>query len=114
MRKALVIKSTGETEIVELPDDNSAEYELLKETLQGWIQPVSLDQDLDGFVIWVNEEGKLERLPINSKATKLWEISYGKTDIIVGNAIITGDSDNAGKVKGLTETEIQKLLSLVA
>lgn len=53
--------------------------------VEGLIQVVPFR---DGTEIVVNEEGKLEALPVNPIATQYWYDRYGDTDVIVGNAII--------------------------
>jgi len=45
----------------------------------------------DGQIIIINENGKLESLPINQKATELYQ--YGKYDPIVGDVIICNQSE---------------------
>ena len=52
----------------------------------GYVQMVPLP---DGRELWCNEEGKIDGLPVNAKATAIWEKNYGPTDIIMGNAIIS-------------------------
>jgi len=48
-----------------------------------------------GDYLIINEEGKLQNLPLNEKATKLWretftkaEYVFGFDDFIVGNALL--------------------------
>lgn len=59
----------------------------------GWIELVRLG---DGRNMWINEEGKLEGLPLNILATSLACLPY---DIIVGDALVatnaeTGDEED--------------------
>lgn len=105
-RQAILITDTDTVEVINLPNDTKSEYGLFSMTLDGYIEAVALDKDLLGLTLWVNEEGKLISLPFNSLATRLWEMSYGKTDVIMGNAIITGDADENGKTLGLTPNQI--------
>jgi len=110
-KQVLVIKADGgvSTEQVE----NSKEYDFLSKAVAGWIEAVDLDQELAGLTLWINEEGKLTGLPFNFLATKLWEMSYGKTDIIVGDAVITGGTDDNGETKSLTENQITRIKSVI-
>lgn len=61
-------------------------YDLLECTC---VQVIPLN---DGLEMWIDEEGKLKNEDywlVNNIATQEWEKVYGKTDIIVGNALIT-------------------------
>lgn len=109
-KRVMVIKSSGETEMADLPENS---YDYLSAELEGWIQAVPLARELEGLTIWVNEEGKLNGLPINMLATQIWEQAWGKTDVIVGTAIITGGADDEGETKGLTEMEVLTLLNVI-
>ena len=114
LRQAILITDTDAMEVINLPNDNKEEYGVMSMTLGGLIQPVDLDNDLSGLTIWVNEEGKLIGLPFNSLATRLWEMSYGRTDVMMGNAIITGDADRNGRTKGLTPNQINLIKESLA
>lgn len=81
----------------------------LQEAVGGWIQAVDLS---DTLTMWLNEEGKLNGLPLNTQATDLWEEVYGKTDFIVGNVIFTGGTGDEGETLGLNEDTANKLRKL--
>jgi hypothetical protein len=63
--------------------------EWLQLMVGGYVQLVTL---LDGSQIWMDEEGKIKGKPINAFATrKLWEPSFGRTDVLVGTIVhLTG------------------------
>ena len=107
MKKFAVIKTTGEIDFQDVSSEG--EYDFLSGTVGGWIQSVFLRNDFEDFTLWCNEEGKLNGLPFNVLATDLWENSYGKTDMIVGNVVITGGSDDEGETLGLTQEQVDKL-----
>ncbi len=48
---------------------------------------------VDGRVMICNEEGKLERLPVNVEATIIFRRTYGPRDTIVGDVVICRDSE---------------------
>lgn len=50
----------------------------------GLVETIHLPDD---SLLIINEEGKLENLPLNPLATALWHKHFGPTDEIVGNAI---------------------------
>ena len=87
MKTALRVNTDFTTEVLDL---EAEEYEQLSGAVGGLIQPVGLKTDL---TIVVNEEGKLRNMTVNLIGTHLWERSYGKTDIIVGDVVFTGGTD---------------------
>ena len=60
--------------------------EQLQKAVGGYVEHVQLDGRTE---LWVNEEGKLNDLPFNHIATRVWETAYGQTDMIVGPAIVS-------------------------
>ena len=66
-------------------DKEQLTLEFMQKTVGGYIQIVPFP---NGDMIVCNEEGKLNGLPANEKATKIWSSHFGHTDIIVGNVII--------------------------
>lgn len=111
-KKVITISTTGEVAVAEMPSEK--EYEFLSNSVGGWIEMVRLERELEGMIIWVNEEGKIDGLPYNDQATLVWELSYGQTDIIVGNAVITGDTDEEGETTSLTDEQVAKVVALFA
>jgi hypothetical protein len=87
MKTALRVNTDLTTEVLDLEAES---YEQLSGAVGGYIQPVDLREDL---TIWVHEEGKLIGLPVNLIGTHMWERSYGKTDVMVGNVVFTGGTD---------------------
>lgn len=107
MKKFAVIKVDGGVELHEVSAE--AEGDFLSEAVGGWFQSVPLRAELKDYWLWCNEEGKIIGLPMNPVATGLWTISYGPSDIIHGNIVITGGVDDEGGGRGLTEVQIAKL-----
>jgi len=105
--KGLIIRTTGEIEFADFEAGNS--YDTIKDAVGGWIECVHLPSL--GADLWVNEEGKLIGLPINAYGTKLWAKEYGRTDIIVGDIIITGGADEEGDTLGITPTQLAGVLA---
>jgi hypothetical protein len=66
---------------------NGQQYGLdeLQGFVAGLIEIVPLNEEL---LMVVNETGKLDGLPVNIEATKIWMRHYGPTDIIMGNALV--------------------------
>ena len=99
MKTALRINTDFTTEVLDL---SSNEYNQLRDAVGGLIQPVDLKPDL---TLWCNEEGKLIRwLEPNVIGTHLWEKSFGMTDVIMGNIVLTGGTDDEGETLPLPST----------
>jgi hypothetical protein len=111
-KKVITISTLGEVAVAEMPSEN--EYNFLNTSVGGWIEMVRLERELEGVILWVNEEGKIDGLPYNDLATLVWEMSYGQTDIIVGNAVLTGDTDDEGETLSLTDEQVAKVIALFA
>ena len=56
-----------------------------QEFVGGFVEAIHLE---NGDVMLVNEEGKLKGLEPNMDATRIWEASFGPTDIIAGPALV--------------------------
>jgi hypothetical protein len=58
----------------------------------GWLEAVDIGR---GWHAYVDEEGKLKRLPINRRASALaWFLGWPTTDALCGPAIFLGSGDN--------------------
>ncbi len=87
---AKIIKTTGE-EITVVPK-NGKDFDLaeMQEIVGGHIEIVFLGINKETkklMILVVNEEGKLNRLPFNSKATQLYHTCIGPYDVIVGDVL---------------------------
>lgn len=114
MKKFAVLKVDGNLEYHEVSSEG--EYDFLSGAVGGWIQAVTLsyDENLGDLVLWCNEEGKLTGLPVNHAATRLWELYFGKTDVIVGDVVLTGGSDDEGDTLALSEQRNFQLDQMLA
>jgi hypothetical protein len=108
MKTALRVNTDFTTEVLDL---SSNEYDQLSTSVGGLIQVVSLRDDL---YIVVNEEGKLVGLPINLVGTHMWNRSYGETDVIVGDAIFVGATDDEGETLPLSFAWVAQIQELAA
>ena len=106
MEQAVIIKTDGTKSVVEF--DSTTSYDTLSKAVGGWIECVTLRDELD---MWVNEEGKLIGLPQNPIATALFADSFGTSDVIMGDVIITCGTDQEGETLGLGEAQIEYLMA---
>jgi hypothetical protein len=85
--------------------------------VQGYIQPVDLAQEWEGFTLTSNEEAKLiSGMPFNPIATQIWAESFagfvwGGDDYILGNAIMTLGVDEEGEFMGMTQEQADQLVT---
>lgn len=113
MAKVVVIK-TDNSVIVE---DTDLSLEYLQKNVDGYVQVIDLpaeQTDPEVVSMWLNEEGKFSGLEVNNLATNLWERSYGATDVIVGDVVLSGGTDEEGESLGLTDIQVSSLLALFA
>ena len=76
-----------------------ATYETISDSVGGWIEAAPTDGRI---VIWVNEEGKVNRLAFNPLGHRLWAAvdSYGciaDGDWLAGPCVITGPGNADGE-----------------
>ena len=96
MKTALRINTDFTTEVLDLENDS---LKKLQGAVGGWVQSVDLRDDL---TLWCNEEGKLiNGMEVNVIGTHLYEKSYAMTDIIMGDIVVTGGTDDEGETLSL-------------
>ena len=106
MKNAVIIKTNGTTEVVDISTDALA---TLQGAVGGWVQAIDIT---DTLTMWVNEEGKLEGLDHNPRAQQYFDMRFGSgADIIVGDAVFTGGTDRNGDTLGLDSETIELLAS---
>ena len=111
----------GSVEMIRIPADPAVpiervqvEYSLdrMQSLVGGYIEHVALP----GAVIVVNEEGKLQGLPLNARATSVWWLAQMSRhgahtqDALAGDAVIAGiDGEEYGEVP----LEIEMLVDVI-
>lgn len=100
MHKVLTITTDNEVSIKEV---DSVEYETLYEAVNGLVELVSINEDVD---MWLNEDGKVNGLEPNVLATLLFNKVFPDFDVIMGDVIITGGADDEGNTVGLSDASI--------
>ena len=107
MKTALRINTDFTTEVLDLETES---YEQLRDAVGGLIQCVDLRDDL---TLWCNEEGKLiNGMLTNVIGTHMWEKSFGMTDIIMGDIVFTGGTDDEGNNLALPTAWLVQLQEL--
>ena len=107
MKTALRINPDFTTEVLDIETDS---LKKLQEAVGGWVQAADLRDDL---TLWCNEEGKLiNGMLTNVIGTHLWEKSFGMTDVIMGDIVFTGGTDDDGDNLGLPTAWLVQLQEL--
>lgn len=83
--EAALHKTGGTTEIVSPANNKHFTLQELQEYVGGYIEVVYLSKKL---VMVINEEGKLNNLPINNKATVIYLAMNKNVDVIVGDVLV--------------------------
>jgi len=103
--KGVVLTTEGQQIDIEFEQDTS--LKTLQDAVGGFIQCV----DLLGLTMWINEEGKIDNLPFNPFATILWEAAFGKTDLILGDIVLTGLPDDEGNLTSIPQSFVDLVLN---
>ena len=113
-RYAIIIRPNEETVLLHCYPGDSLDLKALQEIVEGHIETVptalagewSHEQGV-GLTLIINEEGKLLGMPVNRLAT---DMAYPFNDVIVGNAILIGttDEDFIGLTKEAAENIVEK------
>lgn len=106
--KTYLLKVTTDGQCERIEFDKEHDYEQLSDAVGGYIERVP--QSFNGADLFINEEGKLERLPFNEVLTRMWadRECVALDDIIVGNGVFAKTGPD-GETLGLTEDECKGL-----
>lgn len=108
MKTALQITTQGEINILDI-EENS--LQTLQKGVGGYIQPVDYGNEL---TMWVNEEGKLNGSDLNPYGTEWWTAIFpNHFDLIFGDVVFTGGTDEEGDTIGLTDKQVEFLINFV-
>ena len=113
-RYAIIIKTDGACVLLHCCPGDCLSLEEMQKIVEGHIETVptvmstgwSKEKDV-GLTLIINEEGKLLGMPVNRLAT---DMAYLFNDVIVGNAILIGttDEDFIGLTKEAAENIMEK------
>jgi len=76
----------------------------------GYIEPVAIKQP--AMTLFANEDGKVQGLPVNRRATLLWWLLVPQArhrDVLCGNVVLVGPADKDGRSTDIPD-EIRRLL----
>jgi hypothetical protein len=110
MKNALLIKTDGTVENIDLLAGH--ELSVLQNAVDGLVQAVDLEPRI---TMWMNEEGKMyPHFQLNKGATSVWKWFYGDTDLIMGDAVITGGVDFDGETVELSVADERVIREMIS
>jgi hypothetical protein len=109
--KTLIIPAALDAEM--RVEDAQIDLQYLQAQVGGYIQHVNLEPEI-GIGMYMNEEGKLDKLAVNPRATLLASMfeAIRQGDYIVGDVVLVGEADSEGNETGLTDDALA-VLSMV-
>lgn len=95
-----------EDQPVRIDEVKSIDLEYLQKQVAGWVEALGIPDT--EVTMYLNEEGKLDGLPVNLRANRIAHRHHAVQafDIIVGDAVIVGPVDDEGYDTGLTEDHV--------
>jgi hypothetical protein len=111
MKTAIKLTTEGKASLIDLSADSN-ELLTLQIAVGGLIEAKTLEGN---YTLIMNEEGKLQGLPINERATEIWLANFPNfPDVILGDVVIAGGYDDEGEQLGLDKDYADRLLELFA
>lgn len=110
--KAIVIKQNGTVMMLDVIENGERLYKTIRQTIDGYMENVYPGGLPKGFVMIVDEEGKLKGKSVNELASSLYEGTiFG--DFIVGDVIILklGQYRGESDVVGIPNKEANDLMN---
>ncbi len=108
MTKGIVVPHDAEAALEVREFSDFGDYQ---KAVDGWIEAVDIPSL--GVMVFVNEEGLLKHLPLNSRMTFLWWFHVPEARqraMLVGNAVIVGAPDEEGNTTDVPEAVISLLM----
>lgn len=87
---AKIYKANGKVLDIEPKNGRDFQLEELQAIVGGLIQIIEIN---DTEIMVINEEGKLENLPLNEQATAIYQKQVYEGDVIVGDVLICKDKE---------------------
>jgi len=107
MERVIHISTDNKIEVMEV---EQIEYDTLYEAVNGLVELVSINEDID---MWLNEEGKVNGLEPNIIASLLYNKVFPNFDVIMGDVVITGGADDEGNTVGLSDASIIDIFAIL-
>ena len=110
MSKIITLTTDNRIVVNNYPSNNLQDtLATLQEAVKGYVEFVQFPRI--NLLMVVNEEGKINNLPINQVATSFFYRELGVTDYIVGDvAFLSNDTDTVGDPIGLNYQQVKDLV----
>ncbi len=110
--KAITITTDNIISLIDVKENGYKLYELIRKVIGGYMEHVYPPMLPEGYVMTVNEQGKLNGLPVNPIASFLYK-SFLHGDYIIGDVIILklGKFEGESDVVGLSDAEADELMN---
>lgn len=82
---AQILRTNGTWDNVQPANGSDFSLQEVQAIVGGYVELVRL---WDGRIMLINEEGKLEGLPLNAEATRLFLVERDGYDVIAGDALV--------------------------
>lgn len=95
-----------EDQPVRIDELDSIDLEYLQKQVAGWVEALGIPDT--EVTMYLNEEGKIVGLPVNPRANRLAHRHRAvfPTDIIVGDVVIVGPTDDDGYDTSLSDEHV--------
>jgi len=104
----MTCNTESDIDVIEVEEGESGNA--IREVVDGYFDCIHIPSL--GVDMWINDEGKILELPLNTFGTALWVSQYGLTDVVVGDIAITGGCDSEGVTLGITADKMMEVLKL--
>jgi len=91
-------------------NEGQDELALLQKAVGGYIEAVEVTED--GHTLYLNDEGKMNGLPVNETATRMTRGILSPFDLIMGDAVLVGPVDDEGESTTVDLTTIGERFAL--
>ena len=109
--KVVIIPADAELPIRVDEVEPRIDLDFLQKQVDGYIEPIDFTLEAKEVTMYVNEEGKLQGLPYNARATFLAADSIMDFDYVAGDVVIVGPVDDEGEDTSLTEAQVEALIN---
>lgn len=109
MKRAILVPALGEAREVQIPESGEGELDELQRLVGGFIELVPTDT----LTVFCNEEGKIQGLPPNYRATSTFGSLLMPGDVIAGDVVVLGNLDDDGDTVSLSDDDVEAVLGIV-
>lgn len=115
--KYILIPANEDTPVT-VHDAPRLDLDQLQALVGGWLEGIDFPK-FDPLRGYINEEGKIDLLPYNRRATALWHEAHGitsatATDVLVGPVVLIGGIDIDGEDLPVTDEQVHQVMRRIS